>query len=125
MDLINYNNSHFDEISKWFKYYNQDLNAEYLPTTGLIISNFACGFIYLTNSRQAFIEGLCKNPYNNDKENVNKALDLVVEGLFEIAKADNVGLIVSITNNEAVVERCKKLGVQVDTDKYSYLGKYL
>ncbi len=104
MEVIKYNSSHFNEIKEWHKYYNQDLDESYLSTTGFIILGHACGFLYLTNSKQAYVEVLCKNPHI-DKDKTDIALNMIIQEIINYSKELGFKLLIGDTVFKNVVNR--------------------
>jgi hypothetical protein len=122
MNPIAYESKHFPMIQSWFKHYNMQLNQFLLPPIGFIIENQAVGFLCEAGSPMCFLENLCKNP-QLDKETTDRALDLVIQALFDKAQSMGIKLIVASTVFEVVKDRAVKNGATVDPDMYFHLYK--
>lgn len=120
MIAIDYKPEHFAMIDPWFKHYNLNMNDFLLPKTGAIVEDCAVGFLFLTNSPQAWIENLGRNPHI-DKTIADEALDLVAEKLINMAKDNGVKLIIAETLFNSVIYRSIKHGFKMDENKYTHL----
>lgn len=111
-------------IQDWGNHYNLTFHEFLLPKTGFIVENMAAGFIYLTDTPMCFLENLVKNPAH-EKKCTDKALDLVIDTLFNKATDLGIKLVVASTIFKSVEERAIKLGAKVDKDKYTHLYRSL
>jgi hypothetical protein len=76
------------------------------------------GFLYLTNSKVAWLEWIVSNPdYRQDDR--KEALELLINTLESVAINQGYEIILSIGRNSGLIETHKKLGYTVD-DKPSY-----
>ena len=78
----------------------------------------AAGFLYLTNSKVAWLEWIVSNPDYRESDR-KEALELLINTLEEIARSQDYSIILSIGRNKGLIETHKKLGYTVD-DKPSY-----
>lgn len=124
MIIVPYQPNHFPMIDEWYSHYNLKMHEFLLPSTGFIVEGMAVGFIYLTNSPQAWIENLCKNPHI-DKDISNEALDLVLIELMNFAKVSGVKLVVADTLFNSVALRAIRHGATQDENKYTRLYRSL
>jgi hypothetical protein len=106
---------------EWEQHPNKDL----LPLNGcggLIVEKeeipIVAGFLYLTNSKVAWLEWIVSNP--DYRENDRKeAIELLINTLEQIAIEQGYKIILSIGRNKGLIETHKKLGYTVD-EKPSY-----
>lgn len=76
------------------------------------------GFLYLTNSKVAWLEWIVSNPdYREDDR--KEALELLINTLENVAISQGYEIILSIGRNKGLIETHKKLGYTVD-DSPSY-----
>lgn len=98
------------QLEKWG--YNRDVKApplDLLPSTGFIIDDVACGFVYLTNSAIGILEGFITNP-EADKNDRNEALDSITLKLIELAGINGCTVLKCETKVDAIVKRANKFG---------------
>jgi hypothetical protein len=115
-----YETKYFPMIQSWGKHYGLEFNDFLLPKTGLIIEDFAVGFLYFTETPMCLFENLCKNP-NKPKDETDKALDLIASELTRQAEIRGCKLIVATTIFEAVANRALNHGYRMDENKYTHL----
>lgn len=114
---------HFEEIKDWSK--DRGLGMvpkELLPKTGRIVPGVCAAFLYLTDSKVAFLENMISNP-QTDKALASEALDLCVKAIEQDAKESGVSLIWSSTCIPQVMKRAESLGFQVQTRVYKLILK--
>jgi N-acetylglutamate synthase-like GNAT family acetyltransferase len=120
--------SDWEMLVEWWKNWAEwghNPSKEMLPlngTGGLMIEEdgkpIMAGFLYLTNSKLAWIEWIVSDPEHRSNGRA-KALELLINSLEEVAKSTGVEVIFSVTKNNSLLNMHKKLGYQVD-DKPSY-----
>jgi hypothetical protein len=106
---------------EWEQHPTKDL----LPLNGcggLIVEKektpIVAGFLYLTNSKVAWLEWIVSNPdYREDDR--KEAIELLINTLEKIAIEQGYKIILSIGRNKGLINTHKKLGYMVD-DKPSY-----
>lgn len=76
------------------------------------------GFLYLTNSKVAWLEWIVSNPDYRESDR-KEALELLINTLETVAINQGYKIILSIGRNKGLIETHKKLGYTVD-DKPSY-----
>jgi hypothetical protein len=102
--------SDYEVLKAWTEEHEmQAPDFELLPETGFIVDNVACGFIYLTNSKLAILEGFVTNPKSN-KDTRNDALDDITLELMQIAKKSGYKVLKCETRLNAIVKRAEKFG---------------
>lgn len=70
------------ELNGWYRARGlPEVPLEALPLTGLIVPGVAAGFLYLTDSSLAMLEGFCTNPQVGRDERA-RALDQIIAALF-------------------------------------------
>jgi hypothetical protein len=100
---------HFDQVRAWMRFRNEEITPDALPQTGFIIPGKGAGFLYRTDSSVAWIEGLVAAP-DLDREERNKAIDLIVTAISQKAKALGFKLLLGYTVLEVVVRRAQRHG---------------
>ena len=98
------------QVERWG--YNRDVKAPplaLLPSTGFIVDDVACGFVYLTNSAIGILEGFIANP-DADKNDRSEALDSITLKLMELAEINGCKVLKCETKLDAIVNRAKDFG---------------
>lgn len=78
----------------------------------------ACGFLYLSNSKVAWLDWIVSNPEYRHKDR-KEALSMLITSLEEVARQQGYSIIISIARNNSLIETHRKLGYMVD-DNPSY-----
>lgn len=79
--------SDLNQVQEWAKARGAgEMDESLLSSTGMIVDGVAAGFLYLTNSRAAIIDGYISNP-NSLKLERDQALNAITKGLLELARA--------------------------------------
>lgn len=91
-----------------------------LPGDGLIVPQLAAGWIYLTDAPVAFVDPLVRNP-EAPAEAASAALDAIVRGLIEIARANRKRLVLAHARQPAVIERAQRHGFTCGRGDYTPL----
>jgi hypothetical protein len=91
-------------------------------TGGLMVCKgdtpIAAGFLYLTNSKVAWLDWIVSNPeYREDDR--KDSLALLVDSLEKVAINEGCSTIISITRNKSLMDIHSKLGYTID-DNPSY-----
>lgn len=100
----------YNQLEEWGN--NRDVSPpqlELLPTTGFIVDDVACGFLYLTNSAVGFLEAFMANP-KADKNNRSEALNSITLKLIELAEVNQCKVLKCDTKIDAIVNRAKSFG---------------
>lgn len=108
--------AHSQSIQKWGLKYGFPLPAqEILPETGFIVEDLACGFLYKTNSKLAWLEWVFSNP-EKPKEDRAKALDLIFKTIEQEAKSQGFLVLFSAAAISGYAQVLQRNGFQ-ETDK--------
>lgn len=92
-----------------------------LPGDGLIVPQLAAGWIYLAKGAPvAFLDPLVRNP-EAPREAADVALDAVVTGLLDIARANGVRVVLAHARQPAVLERARAHGFTAGRGDYTPL----
>jgi hypothetical protein len=118
--------SDWDILLSWWKWWRwPELSKDVLPmngTGGLMVYKgdtlIAAGFLYLTNSKAAWLDWIVSNPeYREDDR--KDSLALLIDGLETVAINEGCSTIISITRNKSLMDIHSKLGYTID-DNPSY-----
>lgn len=119
MKIVKYiKEEHRKQLEVWFRQW--DIPAfclDLLSTTGLIIPNQACMFMYETNSPIIMFENLVSNRDLSISQR-DKAIKYLVETGKIYAKTKGYKQIMFTTNNVSILERAKKDNCLISKDKY-------
>lgn len=118
--------SDWDTMQDWWTKWNwPQMSKDLLPMNGcggLMVYKeqelIACGFLYLSNSKVAWLDWIVSNPEYRQKDR-KEALSMLITSLEEVAKQQGYSIIISIARNNSLIETHKKLGYMVD-DNPSY-----
>ena len=113
--------SDWDYLPSWWRWWRwPEINRESLPLNGLgglMVykgdTPIVTGFLYLTNSSATWLDWIVSNPDYKDKDR-KEALELLINSLEEVAKAQGYNIIISLTRNPHLINTHKKLGYAVD-----------
>lgn len=112
---------------KWWKWPN--MAKELLPMNGcggLMVYKgdipIAAGFLYLSNSKVAWLDWIVSNPEYRDKDR-KEALELLITGLENVAKLQGYSIIISIARNKSLIQTHKNLGYTVDENPSYEISK--
>ncbi len=89
-----------------------------LPTSGFVIGGIAVGFIYLTNSSLAFMDGFMTDPASDPKER-SLALDLLIVALFDEARSLGYKAVAGTTSAQPLADRLAQHGFNVIAGSYA------
>lgn len=103
-------------VLQWGKHHDFPLPAEaYLPDIGFMVEDIACGFLYVTNSKLAWIEWVFANPEKHETER-KEAIDRVFKLLEITASQLGYACIFSASSGEFYSKVLKRNDYQ-ETDK--------
>ena len=117
----------YEFINKWwvkqgFKIPNKDI----LPNEGfggIIIEKekpIAVSYLYLTNSKVAYVDNLIVNPSYNNKDRF-KVVSTLIDACARLAKQTGCIDIWAMSNSRGVLQRCKNLGAKISEEKYKVI----
>ena len=123
MNIREYKNSDYWTLASWWTAHNWACpHQEMLPKTGFIIEDVCAGFLYKTDSKIAFLEWIISNPKSN-KEERNKALNILINQLCEDAKKSEFEAIFTSSNHNKLIERYKNHGFNLTDESVTHLIK--
>ncbi len=112
-------------ILDWYKGWKmQPLSEEYFSTYGLIADNTFAAWLYVTDSKIAFIENSISNP-NSTKEQRKVAIANVYNALFDQAKKQGFQIVMGFIANDRIGKNPEQIGCQAAQDRYYMLYKIL
>lgn len=119
----------FDQIFSWYKKHNINTypfnityDKEWFSQTGFIEPNIAAGFVYLTNSKRAYIEDFISNP-DVSKEDRDNALNKIVYKIETLCQDNKIKYIMAATNHAAIINRALSHGYQLNTESFRIIVK--
>ncbi len=89
-----------------------------LPTSGFVVGGIAVGFVYLTNSALAFMDGFMTDP-DSDKATRSKALDMLLNALFDEARELGYKAVAGTTSAQPLADRLAQHGFNVIAGSYA------
>ena len=117
----------YEFINKWWQEVQLDtISREILPMNGLgglIIEKekpIAVSYLYLTNSKVAYVDNLIVNPSYNNKDRF-KVVSTLIEACARLAKQTGCIYIWAMSNSRGVLQRCKNLGAKISEEKYKVI----
>ena len=121
MKVREYKDSDYEQLVRWQEARQETMfDKALLSDIGFIVDDYAAGFLYTTNSKVCYIEGLLANPLKDR----NRALDAVIKKLTSKAKELGFTTIVGITSLPAVSIRAEKHNF-ISSDKHYLLMKHV
>ena len=72
--------------------------------------DICAGFLYLTNSKTAWLEYIISNFDYKDKEKREEALNMLIETLIDLAKVNNIKYIYASLRSKSLIEKYEKNG---------------
>jgi len=117
----------YEFINKWWQEVQLDpISKEILPMNGLgglIIEKekpIAVSYLYLTNSKVAYVDNLIVNPSYNNKDRF-KVVSTLIDACARLAKKTGCIDIWAMSNSRGVLQRCKNLGAKISEEKYKVI----
>lgn len=118
--------SDWETLQSWWKAWGwPEMNKDLMPLDGLgglmvYKGNIliAAGFLYLSNSKVAWLDWIISNPEYREKDR-KESFNLLINNLEDVAKQQGYNIIISIARNKSLIDTHKKLGYTVD-DNPSY-----
>jgi hypothetical protein len=122
--------SDWSVLKSWWKWWRwPEITKETLPmngTGGLMIYKdeipIVAGFLYLTNSKIAWIDWIISNPEYKEKDR-KQSIELLISSLEEVAKQQDYEIIFSVTRSKHLIDTHKKLGYTVDSNSSYEISK--
>lgn len=113
------NSTDYDEILvKWWNDWGWDApNREFLPEDGeggIILFDedipVCAGFMYITNSKVAWVDWIISNKEYRKKPNRTIAIQLLLEKLTDMCKASGSKFVYALIKHNGLIETYEKLG---------------
>lgn len=122
--------SDWNVMPQWWKWWRwPEVSRDTLPLNGLggimVYKNdtpIAAGFLYLSNSKVAWLDWIVSNPEYKDKDR-KQALELLINTLEEVAKQQGYSVIITITKSKHLIDTHKKMGYTVDANPSYEISK--
>lgn len=122
--------SDWETMCSWWKWWKwPEVNKDMLPLNGcggLMVYKedipIAAGFLYLSNSKVAWLDWVVSNPQYRDSDR-KEALEILINSLEEVAKQQDYSIIISIARNKSLIQTHKKLGYTVDENPSYEISK--
>lgn len=100
----------FDELGRWYlARWGSVPHKSLFPPIGFIVEGIAAGFLYLTDSSIAIIDGYISNP-ETDSKTRSDALNAITEALIGFAKSHGVKRLKCDSQSEAIKKRALSHG---------------
>lgn len=100
----------FDELGRWYlARWGSVPHKSLFPPIGFIVEGIAAGFLYLTDSSIAIIDGYISNP-ETDSKTRSDALNAITEALIGFAKNRGIMRLKCATQSEAIKKRAESHG---------------
>jgi len=105
-----YGAADYESISQWCSLRDQAPPLEkYMPDTGLIIDDIACGFLIVTSNGCGILDFYITNPHA-DRDDRKRALFEITEELLEVARDSNLNMILADTKSGSIERLALKMG---------------
>jgi hypothetical protein len=122
--------SDWDILCSWWKWWRwPEINKGMLPLNGLgglmVYKGdipIAAGFLYLTNSKAAWLDWIVSNPDYRECDRKD-SLALLIDGLETVAINEGYNSIISIARNKSLINIHKNLGYTVDENPSYEISK--
>src|SRR5262245_35083652 len=104
---------HYTDFCDWYRRHTPPPPPEFLPKVGFVSPGVAMAFLYQTDSKLAYFEGMVANPKTTVEQRSN-GLDEVAVALIAEARKLGFKVLVGQTDIPAVVERALRFGFVLD-----------
>jgi len=134
LKVLPLNETDYDQhLSKWWKQWSfEPVSKEFLPDDGkggLMIYDddtpVCAGFIYLTNSKVAWVDWIISSKEYRKKPERKLAIDLLITTLTGIAKNSGCKYSYALIKNDKLIDIYEKLGYTKGISYNQELFKYL
>jgi hypothetical protein len=134
LKVLPLNETDYDQhLYKWWKQWSfEPVSKEFLPDDGkggLMIYDddtpVCAGFIYLTNSKVAWVDWIVSNKEYRKKPERKLAIDLLITTLTGIAKNSGCKYSYALIKNDKLIDIYEKLGYTKGISYNQELFKYL
>lgn len=101
---------HYERVEAWLNARGQRIPDKALfSDLGCVVDGIAVGFLFLTNSRQAYIDHIAADPAA-PKAKRDLALKFMLKFLEETAKETGALLVTTLTRNPSMARRLGEVG---------------
>lgn len=122
--------SDWDTLQSWWKWWRwPEVSKDVLPMNGIgglmVYKNetpIATGFLYLSNSKVAWLDWIISNPKYKEKDR-KESIELLITSLEDVARQQDYSIIISITRSKHLIDTHKKLGYMVDNNPSYEISK--
>lgn len=124
--------SDWDTLVKWWlgwKDWRVHPSKEMLPgngTGGFMVESdgkpIVAGFLYLTNSKVAWLEWIVSDPEYKGKDR-KEAIELLINGVENVARKQGFEIILSVGRNKSLLKIHEEMGYIVDKDPSYEISK--
>lgn len=109
MTVRPYRPSDFPQIKEWGAKWGAEYQEDQFPSIGFVVDGIAAYFLYQTDSAVCWLENMVSNR-GVPKEEVDRALDLIVDAILNEALVLGYKLAYATTNISKVATRAKASG---------------
>lgn len=116
---------HLPLIHEWVRLRGMGPDAgdvSLLPSTGFVADEIAAGFLYLTDSRQAFMDAFVSDP-RPTKEARGAAIGQIIEAIITLARSRGVRTLSGAISVPSLATHVAKYGFTMITNCYYVYGK--
>lgn len=122
--------SDWKTLTSWWKWWRwPSMSKEILPmngTGGVMVYKgetlIVAGFLYLTNSKAAWLDWIVSNPYYKETDR-KEAIMLLINTLEEIGKNQGYDVIISITRSKSLINIHRELNYTIDENPSHEISK--
>lgn len=86
-----------------------------LSDTGIVVNRAAVGFLFMTNSKQCYLDHVAADP-KASKEERDEALNILFDAIQDLAAADGYTVMIALSNLSPVNDRLTKHGFKTYKD---------
>jgi hypothetical protein len=104
--------THLPKLDAWARVRGLGENIgdpELLPPVGFLVGGIACGFLYQTDSKQAYVGAIMADPATTEKQR-RVALLLLLDALMAEAHARGYHAVVGLPTIAALAEKFRQMG---------------
>lgn len=119
------NDTHFPQIEKWLNAWNIPITVlDGVSKTGLIIEDVCAIWLYETNSKLCFVDGLISNKNINDKLR-SDCVSKLLKYMYQLAYNKGFKYMQVNTKLSSVKNRAEDMGFVADNNVYYILSAQL
>lgn len=106
---------HYKLLESWYAARGRKIDTSTFSDMGFIVDGRAAGFLYVTNSNLAMIEGIVADPYtipSHRRLSIEKLVGLLMDTALSLGFTNIFG----ISKHPAIIKVGKKYGFKIHTD---------